>query len=214
MLPWYSILLIRLSQWNGFTGEVFMHHLKSTCVLLSAVCWSLWGLDGHWDDDESVAGGEEDRDEDASLCECVFSFSWLFERPDSDRSSGASSSSTLKFSPKILSDCAAKALHWDGATTTSVSFFSLLSTFSERFLRDQGRGPPGVEPRVRDWRALLGGTSLGKRSRLELKNGLWLELTAIPLLTPEPAASTVTQSVDSDSGHGIDRPPVLIGSGR
>lgn len=139
-----------LSQWNGFIEEVFMYHLKSTCVLISDVCRSLWGLDGHWDDDESVAGGEKDRDEDASLCECVFSFSWLFDRPDSDRSSGASSSSSLKFSPKILSDCAAEALHWGGAillslSGTSVTFFSLLSTCSGRFLRDQGRGPPGVE---------------------------------------------------------------------
>lgn len=200
---------------NVFNEEAFLHHLKSTCVLLSAVCWSLWGLDGHWDDDESVSGGEEDdEDEDESLCEFVFSFSLLFERPDSDRSNGASSSSTLRFCPKILFGCVAETFHWGGAVTASVTLFSLLSACSDRFLRDKGRRPLGVGPCVRDWWPLLGGTNLGKRSMFELGIGVWLGWTAIPLPTPEPPAATVTQSVDSESGHGIDRRPVLIGSGR
>lgn len=104
----------------------------------------------------------------------MFSFSLLFERPDSDRSNGASSSSSLSFSPKILSGGVAEAFHWGGAVTASVTLFSLLSAWSDRFLRDQDRRPLGVEQCVRDWRPLLDGISFGNRKMFELGIGVWL----------------------------------------
>lgn len=106
----------------------------STCSFVSPVCASLCGLEayGAEDGEESGAGGDEDEDDCKSISVSL--------GPEAlDRSKGASSSPSRRFSPKILLCCELVQVLDD-------VLFSLPSVSSKRLLGcgKMGRGWAGL----------------------------------------------------------------------